>query len=185
MIRIALNDWEKGWMEVLSAIDSTTHVRFDDTRRDDYWSSLLFDNSFERSELYFTVIQLLRIIRQWAEESMADHIALQQEWLQARSHLGFNFTDNELRNIERNWDTILFQADIRTKRLFNRIDQKTEEVKSLRDGLFNATSLREAGKGMALNRAIYVFTVVTVIYTPLGFMAILDFLGFARREWLE
>lgn len=27
-------------------------------------------------------------------------------------------------------------------------------------------------KGMALNRAIYVFTAVTVIYTPLGFMAV-------------
>lgn len=38
--------------------------------------------------------------------------------------------------------------------------------------LFNATSLREARKGMALNRAIYVFTVVTVIYTPLGFLAV-------------
>lgn len=38
--------------------------------------------------------------------------------------------------------------------------------------LFNATSLREAVKGMALNRAIYVFTAVTIIYTPLGFIAV-------------
>lgn len=38
--------------------------------------------------------------------------------------------------------------------------------------LFNATSLREARKGMALNRSIYVFTVVTIMYTPLGFMAV-------------
>lgn len=53
---------------------------------------------------------------------------------------------------------------------------------------------------MVLNRAIYVFTVVTVIYTPLGFMAvssliryyhnfitydILDILGFTHRKWLE
>lgn len=27
-------------------------------------------------------------------------------------------------------------------------------------------------KGMALNRAIYVFTAVTIIYTPLGFMTV-------------
>lgn len=39
--------------------------------------------------------------------------------------------------------------------------------------LFNATSLREAVKGMALNRAIYVSTAVTIIYTPLGFIAVL------------
>lgn len=38
--------------------------------------------------------------------------------------------------------------------------------------LFSATSLREATKGIALNRAIYVFTAVTVIYTPLGFVSV-------------
>lgn len=38
--------------------------------------------------------------------------------------------------------------------------------------MFNATSLREASKGIALNRAIYVFTVVTVLYTPIGFLAV-------------
>lgn len=37
--------------------------------------------------------------------------------------------------------------------------------------LFNATSLREATKGIELNRAVYVFTVVTVIYTPISFLA--------------
>jgi hypothetical protein len=52
-----------------------------------------------------------------------------------------------------------------------RIRKKTEEINSLRDGLFNATSLRESTKGMALNQAIYVFTVVTVLFTPVSFLA--------------
>ncbi len=38
--------------------------------------------------------------------------------------------------------------------------------------LFSATSLREATKGIELNRAVYVFTVVTVIYTPISFLAV-------------
>lgn len=70
-----------------------------------------------------------------------------------------------------NWNTAISSMERQAKGLLDRIGHKTEEVKSLRDGLFNATSLREASKGIALNRAIYVFTVVTVIFTPLGFMA--------------
>ncbi|KAI1052778.1 hypothetical protein LB505_013643 [Fusarium chuoi] len=40
--------------------------------------------------------------------------------------------------------------------------------------LFNATSLRESTKAMALNQAIYVFTVVTVLFTPVSFLAVRD-----------
>ncbi|KAF0641055.1 hypothetical protein FPSE5266_06821 [Fusarium pseudograminearum] len=52
-----------------------------------------------------------------------------------------------------------------------RLRKKKEEINSLRDGLFNATSLRESTKAMALNQAIYVFTVVTVLFTPVSFLA--------------
>lgn len=41
-----------------------------------------------------------------------------------------------------------------------------------RPQLFNATNLKEAAKAMVLNRAIYVFTAVTIAYTPAGFMAV-------------
>lgn len=87
------------------------------------------------------------------------------------------------------------------KRLLWRIEKKTEEIKSLWDGvcyflssghlqrpwpvdvvhlltcvtqpkLFSATSLPESTKAIALNQAIYVFTIVTVIYTPIGLLAV-------------
>lgn len=38
--------------------------------------------------------------------------------------------------------------------------------------LFNAASLREAVNARTLNLFVIVFTVVTVIYTPLGFLAV-------------
>ncbi|KAH6681013.1 hypothetical protein F5X68DRAFT_192728 [Plectosphaerella plurivora] len=38
--------------------------------------------------------------------------------------------------------------------------------------LFNATSLREATRGTSLNMTLYLFTVVTIIYAPIGFLAV-------------
>lgn len=38
--------------------------------------------------------------------------------------------------------------------------------------MFNATSLRETNNGMALNRSVYVLTAFTILYTPIGFMAV-------------
>lgn len=35
-------------------------------------------------------------------------------------------------------------------------------------------------KGIALNRAIYIFTIVTIVYTPLGFVAVRTYLRFTR-----
>ncbi|RSL59696.1 hypothetical protein CEP54_007134 [Fusarium duplospermum] len=73
----------------------------------------------------------------------------------------------------------------RATRFQNRVRKKAEEIKSLRDGLFNATSLREATKAMALNQAIYVFTIVTVLFTPVSFLATfwaLPFLNNPKEE---
>jgi len=41
----------------------------------------------------------------------------------------------------------------------------------LRDGLFNATSVREASRSTSMNRSVFVFTIVTVTYLPASFIA--------------
>lgn len=149
----------------------------------------MFDTSFRLSKLYFTVLQLLRIMAEWIEGSLDDQKRLREQWWNGWNRQPLALTVDEKAIIDKNWDTIISSMEPRTQYFLDRINRKTEEVKSLRDGvritillrclllttdvkLFNATSLREASKGMALNRAIYVFTVVTVIYTPLGFMAV-------------
>lgn len=38
--------------------------------------------------------------------------------------------------------------------------------------MFNATSIREARKSTELNRIVLVFTVITAIYLPLGFVTV-------------
>ncbi|KAJ5213480.1 hypothetical protein N7449_000649 [Penicillium cf. viridicatum] len=68
-------------------------------------------------------------------------------------------------------------SELQFRPLPDRIERKVEEVKGLRDGLFNATSVKEASKGTRLaensrrqNRYILVFTVATVFYLPMGFV---------------
>jgi hypothetical protein len=38
--------------------------------------------------------------------------------------------------------------------------------------MFNATSINEARQSAVLNQLVLVFTVVTVVYTPLGFVVV-------------
>ncbi|TDZ24742.1 hypothetical protein Cob_v002413 [Colletotrichum orbiculare MAFF 240422] len=57
-----------------------------------------------------------------------------------------------------------------------------EDIKGLQDGLFNASSLRETNNGMLMSRAVYAFTIVTIIYTPLGFMATFWALPFLNQN---
>ncbi|KAK3331381.1 hypothetical protein B0H66DRAFT_465134 [Apodospora peruviana] len=133
----------------------------------------MFDKSFQRSKTYFTVLETLRISRDWVEDVIKNWDGLGEQWSRLQTR-GPNpiFHEADLRAMSHNWESITLAVHEKAQSLLDRIDRKTEEVKSLRDGLFNATSLREATKGMALNRAVYVFTIITVFYTPLGFMTV-------------
>ncbi|KAI1801305.1 hypothetical protein F4811DRAFT_564118 [Daldinia bambusicola] len=142
-----LDDWYREWIDVLSIINEAVGVRFEDTQNDKRWDEFMFDTSFRLSRLYFT-----------------HGMYLERD---------FRLTDDEIGIIDKNWVTISSKMNSLAGTLKIRIERNANEVKSLRDGPFNATSLREADKAMAINRAIYVFTVVTIIYTPLGFMAVI------------
>ncbi|PMD40234.1 hypothetical protein L207DRAFT_582454 [Hyaloscypha variabilis F] len=74
------------------------------------------------------------------------------------------------------WAKLIAPRELKLRALLERINRKREEVESLRDGLFNATSMREASKSIEMaeisirqNRYIFIFTVATVFYLPLGF----------------
>jgi hypothetical protein len=96
-----------------------------------------------------------------------------------------------------NWKRVSSHQQRLGNNLLSRIAKKGEEVKSLRDGvslrvqyrnpdsfhvdvlayrartqLFNATSVSEATKSSQLNHYILAFTVVTIFYLPLRFIAV-------------
>ncbi|KAI1110864.1 hypothetical protein F5Y14DRAFT_465126 [Nemania sp. NC0429] len=177
-----LQKWKESWVKCIDTLDHSIKVEVEDIGDEAKINELMFDGSFERSKLYFRILQILRIFAERIEEMREDIASLSPAnpaFEPYRTYLLALLGDEattphakqDLRALEDNWKIISRFHDEAEKLLLQRIATKTEGIKTLRDGLFNATALREATKGMALNRAIYVFTVVTVIYTPVGFLA--------------
>ncbi|QGI69512.1 hypothetical protein CEK27_013483 [Fusarium fujikuroi] len=147
------------WGEALEAIDRLAHVNLEDLNGRSRVEYLMFDQSFDRSKDYFVALQLLRIVDEWLDEIVPSLKEL-------RMKPGLTHTE-----AEENLDAAIRFMTGRAGAVQNRVRRKVEQINSLRDGLFSATSLRESTKAMALNQAIYVFTVVTVLFTPVSFLA--------------
>lgn len=171
----------------------------------------MFDSSrsMALSKQYFTVLQLLRTARQQIDVNFAEWKVFCDNAAGKEYHLEiFLFLGNlaphgvarekwfECWQAQIDKVTELLKAQI--EQLEGRIDRKTEEVESLRDGVrlttvsfcicfFNPQIYNDTDKDCLViecnitprgderngsNRAIYVFTAVTIIYTPLAFMAV-------------
>ncbi|UPK90425.1 hypothetical protein LCI18_001360 [Fusarium solani-melongenae] len=152
------------WSNALDSIDNLVHVNLSDFEDKKRVEALMFDSSFTRSKDYFVAIQLLRIMDEWLDELLLGIDDLGGMPARRNAISGMDAAEDNINVVTKNMKE-------RATRFQNRVRKKSEEIKSLRDGLFNATSLREATKAMALNQAIYVFTVVTVLFTPVSFLA--------------
>ncbi|KAK7941393.1 uncharacterized protein PG986_013780 [Apiospora aurea] len=163
--------WYQEWEETMYHIDAVLKVQLEDVFDPTTRMHLMFESSsnskFEQSETYFFVIELLRIASDWITEAVADLDAL---WVWTdRIDCGH---EEITASIESKWREIIDVAKKHEPELLARIEKKRLEVNSLRDGLFNATSVRESTKGTHINECILVFTVMTVLYLPLGFLAV-------------
>lgn len=179
-----------------------------------------------------TVLQILRSVMRFIDDDMAAWDKTKGEIIRCRGLLQWSIAESSDRkqSLEDQLKIVTELLSSQTKQLKDRVERKTEDVKSLREEvgpdhwwltklfcypvvltmyanvsllpnqLFNIISLRVAEKslvaakkslaaseqslaetkisveiakkGTALNRAIYMFTIVTIIYTPLGFMAV-------------
>ncbi|KAJ8129953.1 hypothetical protein O1611_g3678 [Lasiodiplodia mahajangana] len=177
-----IDHWRKCWDAMMDKIDEIISVQLQDTLDKNRWGKLMFDDSFQLSEQYFTVLQLLRIFQNWIGEtekgvqSLGDELVQQCElwqfWRQEHAEmdeLEWRLDTEALRN---NIRKVIDFLELRVTPLRERIEKKNEEVKSLQDALLNASSLREALKAKTLNLYIGVFTTVTVFFTTLGFMTV-------------
>ncbi|WXC64472.1 hypothetical protein SNK03_13632 [Fusarium graminearum] len=135
----------------------------------------MFDKSFNRSRDYFVALQLLRIMDEWINESVASIHQLRDD----THFMHHGFSNFEIKD---NLDAVDRYMKEKAGTVQRRLQKKKEEIHSLRDGLFNATSLRESTKAMALNQAIYVFTVVTVLFTPVSFLAVCTLYTMSQDE---
>jgi hypothetical protein len=129
--------WETEWNNVLDQIDNClrfsleTHLQPEEIRK---W---MFDDHFERSELYFTILQILRVFGEYIRTLSLDLHYLDEVFC-PEGPSDFPLKDmrpDELRIMRENWEKVIKVHEKAEKRLLSRLSDKTEEVKSLRDGV--------------------------------------------------
>jgi hypothetical protein len=103
---------------------------------------LMFDRSLEKSELYFAVLQTLRIMSEWIQEGVTALEAQKESWAEFHwaGHGDAEYLTREGRERDReainsNWELLGLHYAKLVKVLQDRIDRKTTEVESLRDGV--------------------------------------------------
>ncbi|KAI1172401.1 hypothetical protein F4777DRAFT_516376 [Nemania sp. FL0916] len=136
--------WEAEWNKALDQIDDCLQVKMDQTLNPEKLKELMFDDNFGRSQQYFTILQTLRIFGEWVRTVSDDLRGLDDLFLKEGDFPLLFMSPEESQTLKSNWESVRKTQKRAEENLMSRILNKTEEVKSLRDGLFNASSLREA-----------------------------------------
>ncbi|KAI1500819.1 hypothetical protein F5X99DRAFT_385071 [Biscogniauxia marginata] len=181
LLRSILPLWKRKWVGTLNEVDNLVGVKIDDLFNPEQ-EGAMFDSTFERSRLYFRVLETLRVFSEWIQESQrelerlrSDHNAIAYPEYKRRGAIG---EDNGkrpstpfMKEINDAWEELINFHSATSKSLLDRIEKKNEEIKSYKDGLFSATSAREASRATVLNQYILVFTFVTIFYLPLNYVS--------------
>ncbi|KAK1853091.1 hypothetical protein CCHR01_04229 [Colletotrichum chrysophilum] len=132
----------------------------------------MYDPELKKTRTYFKVLQILRLFSDIIEagevefQSFSDRCS--GRW--SYSPRGQSLKEEQL-IIDQNWTTLKALHQEKTKGLLFKISVMKKEIESLRDGLFNAQSVREAQKSRELNKIMMVFTIVTILFLPRTFVA--------------
>ncbi|KAK0711786.1 hypothetical protein B0H67DRAFT_685345 [Lasiosphaeris hirsuta] len=197
-VRSLLPGWADQWTRLLDQIDRVLSADLANILSPESRREIMVDGSDLRlSEFYPAVLQILRIAADWIQESMDDLRWMvddtQRLYFSPNTHadsfptflppmLDAKDQDAAIAVFRQNWESVQSYQQRLGKSLLIRIARKQEEVKNLKDGMFNATSVNEAKKSTKLNHYILVFTVVTIFYLPLSFIATLFALGLSTWE---
>lgn len=105
---------------------------------------LMFDDSFQLSQQYFTILQMLRIFKDWMDETEISFNRFFQtidlgssEWLETDSSAEVDPAGSRRRSeiFENNCSKVKAYGTRRISHLKTRVDRKTAEIESLRDGV--------------------------------------------------
>ncbi|KAI0428658.1 hypothetical protein F5Y09DRAFT_283198 [Xylaria sp. FL1042] len=133
-VLLSLRLWQMKWNDVLDKIDDVLRVRLEHTMHRDSIRKWLFDDNFERSEIYLAMLQILRIFGEYIS-AVSDDLSLLDELFLGNGFPMLDMRLDELRVMRSNWNSIREFQKKAEETLLNRILRKTEEVKSIRDGL--------------------------------------------------
>ncbi|KAK4133648.1 hypothetical protein BT67DRAFT_39037 [Trichocladium antarcticum] len=174
------------WVDTLNALDEQLAVT-DITTRESRHKLMYDDSNLRVSEFYFFISQLLRFATLWIRDDIdalremvgkLQHRRLSPK-AKASGALGTFLPDAPeaqhatIAIFKHNWAIVQAHQEKLAAKLLERIAKKQEEVNSLREALFTATAVSEATKSKQLNHYIIVFTIVTIFYLPLSFVATL------------
>ncbi|KAK2784010.1 hypothetical protein FQN52_009389 [Onygenales sp. PD_12] len=188
LISDALCDVSDSWEEIASHFAYVLNDQdaiFDPQMHD----SLLFDDdTFSRSRLYFWAIdslelfkdQIAHAIKEWGffwEARCKVFKAHEEILISRRKSAGFDdpFYWAKKRSGYRVED-VAKEIEIQVNRLRDleaRFDRFYRRAQSLRDGLFNASSVVESRAATQLGENVRLLTYVSIVYLPLGFSAAL------------
>jgi hypothetical protein len=132
----SVGPWETDWDNVLDQIDDCLRLELKKDLTSDEIKKWMFDNNFERSKLYFTILQILRIFGEYIRTMAADLHHLDNLFMAGNRGFPLNkMGQDELHVMRSNWELVFKAQKAAEKRLLDRLSDKTEEVKSLRDGV--------------------------------------------------
>ncbi|KAK8877705.1 hypothetical protein PGQ11_002651 [Apiospora arundinis] len=161
-LMVALEVWHREWNKTFDSVDKVLNVRLEDVFDSEKRAALMFEsssnNKFESSDKYFFVIELLRISAEWIKETVNDLLFSGKRLPSSIISMMSRGKLVPMLSVTTDWEVILRDLKRHEDDLLGRIERKTQEVKSLRDGI---------------NESILVFTVMTITYLPLGFVATL------------
>ncbi|KAI0849836.1 hypothetical protein F5Y00DRAFT_261283 [Daldinia vernicosa] len=172
-----LQCWHDEWIGSLRNLDGLLITTVRDVTEPESREPLMYDDDkLQRSELYFSVLQLLRIFSADIKDNISQlkkaKDGAQKEFdIIVGDYTNIKDLDSTVPFLQEKWKSLDEKLESIENDLIRRVDRQIEDVKSLRDGLFNAQAVREAVKGRQLNRYLFVFTVITIIFTPLSFVA--------------
>lgn len=97
--------------------------------------SLMFDDSFQLSRTYFAALQILRQTSSMVDDVSRSWSELRRRWDDAVCEHSDMFSADDLSITAENWKTVTEILDAASQRVQASISRKTEEIKSLRDGV--------------------------------------------------
>jgi hypothetical protein len=133
-IFLTVRVWETEWNKALDQIDKCLSVQLNQTLDSDQVTKWMFDFDFKQSRLYFTILQILRIFGECIRTLSADIKAL-DGLFNVRQGL-MPSTPKERLAFSSNWKHITKHQKDAEERLLRRLSDKTEEIESLRDGVY-------------------------------------------------
>ncbi|KAL8650470.1 MAG: hypothetical protein Q9226_005130 [Calogaya cf. arnoldii] len=151
------------WEEVLDALDTQTTLSSSVTFDSDARQGILFeDRNFSNSKRYFWALQSLRIFAEYIDGTLRILPSLIHS---AKDFDGSPKDSTEHRELRKRFTTE-YQGKFGALR--DRIERKRQEVQSLSDGLFSASSVAEGRLATEQNGNIRLLTLVTIAYLPLN-----------------